>query len=549
MEMKRSSWQVNMIPWFLETTYMKHAPYLLMILTLSYTAGCLPKASLAELTVSADDSGPDLFTNDASMSEPDAPQQVDASEDVDMTEPLDLPAPTDMNDAAPDLPVINCPDPTSYDAITELTATVGRAEEATQTWDVFNYGYIGTTHTFTGETRLRVKAYSSDSLGWAMMRVTVGDVVLGVAHVTSRDLRDYDFTLPAGLTGEHEIKVTYINNMVNTSGDRNLYVRAIELDCGEVISPKNLPSGAATSFCECAGDEPVAADFISCATMRSDGVGSFYQPGPYELPFEAELDEMIPQGVVSSGQLTSSSIIPGTTHDYWVYTPAQYDGSKPAALLVLFDGDWYRSPTGAFRAPQVFDKMIHRDELPITIVVFVDPGVRMDGSSNRPYEYNIPGDHTVRFVLEELLPAATGQLNISTDPAHRALGGVSSGGSAALLAAWERPDEFGLVHTSLGSFVRHGANAQGEHADVTITRILEAPQPLPLRISVLSGENDVVNMYGNWPETHMRITAALDCKGYAYRSTYGESIHGTNAHPRTGFPDDMRWLFQEVPHQ
>jgi enterochelin esterase-like enzyme len=524
------------------------------ILTLPGLSGCIPRSSLGE-PLAMPDAAPDLDALPSTMDmadlgtpPADMPKPV---EDMSLTTPDDMPTPVEdmpVIDAPNDMPPVEtCPAETRYDAITQLTATVGRAEPDTNTWDVFKNGHIGTTHTFAGETRLRVKAYSSDSLGWAMMRVTVGDTLLGVAHVTSAELKDYDFALPADLQGDHEIKVSYINNLVNTSGDRNLYVGEVVLDCGDVIAPSNLASGAATSLCACAGDSPVAADYQKCATMRTDGVGAFYQLGPYDLPPEAEADDTIPKGTVTSGQLTNSAALDGTSHDYWVYTPSQYDGSKPAALMVLFDGEWYMNPTGAFRSTEVFDKLIHRGEMPVTIVVYVDPGKRGDGSSARPYEYNIPGDHTVNFVLDELLPAATGQLNISDDPAHRGLGGVSSGGSAALLAAWERPDKFGLVHTSLGSFVRHGANAQGEHADVTITRIMEAPEPLPLRISVLSGENDVVNQYGNWPETHMRITTALDCAGYAYRSTYGDGIHGTNSHPRTGFPDDMRWLFELVP--
>ena len=525
--------------------------FVAVALPLSSLMACLPTPSLeenppvtaadqggsdaADLPLIADDSG--VIAGDMQRPEPDMDQALsEAMGD----------ASADQSDQAPDMTVKVCPD-TSYDAITQLTASVGEADDSLGAWNVTVNGEIGTMHAFDGETRLRVEASSSDTLGWAMMRVTVGEELLGVAHITSAEVSTYDFALPQGLSGVHAVTLSYINNMVNASGDRNLHVASLRLDCGEVITPMNLPSGASTSFCACAGEDPEPQDFESCATMRSDGVGTYYQPGPYELPAETESDGAIPQGTVTSGTLASSEIYDGVSHKYWVYTPAQYDGAEPAALMVLFDGGGYRNPDGSVRAPAVFDRLIHRGEMPVTIVVFVDPGVRANGDSNRSLEYNTPDDRNVRFILEELLPETTAQLNLSSDPARRALGGISSGGAAALIGAWERPQEFGLVYTTLGSFVQLRANADGEFADVLIERIEQAPQRHPMRISLLSGENDIVNQFGSWPIAHMRITTALDCAGYTYRSGYGETKHTNNAHPRTAFPDDIRWLFELVP--
>ena len=43
-------------------------------------------------------------------------------------------------------------------------------------------------------------------------------------------------------------------------------------------------------------------------------------------------------GTLTKHQFSDSKIFPGTTRDYWIYVPAQYDGSKPACLMVFQDG-------------------------------------------------------------------------------------------------------------------------------------------------------------------------------------------------------------------
>ena len=50
-----------------------------------------------------------------------------------------------------------------------------------------------------------------------------------------------------------------------------------------------------------------------------------------------------------------------------VYVPKQYDPAKPACVYVNQDGV-------QFNAPAVFDQLIHKKEMPVTIGVFVTPG-------------------------------------------------------------------------------------------------------------------------------------------------------------------------------
>jgi len=62
-----------------------------------------------------------------------------------------------------------------------------------------------------------------------------------------------------------------------------------------------------------------------------------------------------------------------TDHRYWVHVPAQYTESEAAALMVFQDGWLYLDPEGEIRAGVVFDDLIERGEMPVTIGVFVDP--------------------------------------------------------------------------------------------------------------------------------------------------------------------------------
>ena len=105
-----------------------------------------------------------------------------------------------------------------------------------------------------------------------------------------------------------------------------------------------------------------------------------------------------------------SQVFPNTVRDYWVYVPAQYEETKPAAVMVFQDGHTYVSETGDFRVPIVFDNLIHKKEMPVTIGIFVNPGHYGETypenqwrGNNRSVEYDTLGDAYVRFLLDELL--------------------------------------------------------------------------------------------------------------------------------------------------
>mgnify|MGYP003341424528 CR=1 FL=1 len=76
----------------------------------------------------------------------------------------------------------------------------------------------------------------------------------------------------------------------------------------------------------------------------------------------------MPKGTVKGPfYLLNSPNYPGTQHTYWVYVPAQYKAEEPAGLMVFQDGGGYAGEKGQWRVPVVFDNLIHKKEMPVTI--------------------------------------------------------------------------------------------------------------------------------------------------------------------------------------
>jgi enterochelin esterase family protein len=266
-----------------------------------------------------------------------------------------------------------------------------------------------------------------------------------------------------------------------------------------------------------------------------------YVLGPDSFPREGT-----PRGQITKFQWNDSKVYPGTTRDCWVYVPAQYDHSGPAASLMVFqDGGNYVNDSGNWRVPVVFDNLIHAKELPIIACVFVNPGTDATRASSRPtnrsFEYDTPSDRYAQFLEKEILPQAekVGRVKFRLDAQSRAICGASSGGICAFTAAWERPDLFGKVLSTIGSFT----NIRG--GDVYPGLIRKTPQK-PIRVFLQDGCHDLDNSHGHWPLANQQMAAALKFAGYDYRFVLGDGAHNAK-HGGAIFPDAVRWLWRETP--
>src|SRR5688572_7063092 len=198
----------------------------------------------------------------------------------------------------------------------------------------------------------------------------------------------------------------------------------------------------------------------------------------YTLGPDSQVQPGVPRGAVTEHTWTST-IFPGTTRKYWVYVPKQYDAATPAAVMVFQDGANYIKEDGNWRVPIVFDNLIHKKEMPVTIGIFVDPGVVPASGPdaqprfNRSFEYDSVTDRYARFLIEEILPEVGKQYHLATDGNSRAIGGASSGGIASFTVAWHRPDAFARVFSTIGTYV----GLRGGHNYATLIRKFE-PKPI-----------------------------------------------------------------------
>jgi enterochelin esterase-like enzyme len=280
-------------------------------------------------------------------------------------------------------------------------------------------------------------------------------------------------------------------------------------------------------------DSPSAIPYVRQPADFSTPVR--YAHGPDSYPQQG-----VPRGTVLDYELTASSVFPGTNRRYWVYAPAQYTALEPASLMVFQDGHLYLDPEGELRAAIVFDNLIHRGEMPVTIAVLIDPGMSASEPEpeNRNVEYDTFSDAYATLLLTEILPEVQDRYLITDDPDQWAIGGGSSGGSCALTVAWTRPDRFRRVLSFLGSFAQiRGGNRYPE-------LIHDAPKK-PLRVFLQAATRDL-NWDAaefNWFSANLRVAAALAERGYDLRLVLGDGGHNPN-HGGAILPDALRWLWQ-----
>ncbi len=280
----------------------------------------------------------------------------------------------------------------------------------------------------------------------------------------------------------------------------------------------------------------------------------------YRLGPDSEPHEGVPQGKVIGPIVLPSKVYPNTTRDFWVYVPAQYDASRPASLMVFCDGHAYVGLKGNYRIPYVFDNLIYRREMPVTIGVFINPGHSSnqkeasdadwgDRTTNRRVEYNALDDKYSKLIVDELLPVLKKEYNISNDPEDRAISGASSGAICAFTVAWHRPDQFRKVISTIGSFT----NIMGGHVYPDLIRQSERK---PIRIFLQDGVNDNrgLRRAGNydatrdWHAQNIKTVEALTAKKYDVNYTWGIGTH-SNKQGGAIMPEMLRWLWRDYPRK
>ncbi len=279
--------------------------------------------------------------------------------------------------------------------------------------------------------------------------------------------------------------------------------------------------------------------------IASLGSCAFCSQEDYPLTEDSMQQPGVPQGEFSEHTFSDSKIFPGTTRNFWLYVPQQYDPATPACLLLTQGKNPYKAST-------VLDNLIHKGELPVIIGVFVHYGRILDEEDgrlvryNRSFEWDSLGDRYARFLEEELLPKVESMstsdgrpIRLSKDPNSRMIAGGSTGGIAAFTVAWERPDLFRKVFSNIGTFV----DLMGGNRYPVLIRKTE---PKPIRVFLQSAENDNNGYGGNWLLANKSMASALEYAGYDFDYAWGTGGHDFFQASQI-FPDAMRWMWRDWP--
>jgi gluconolactonase len=290
----------------------------------------------------------------------------------------------------------------------------------------------------------------------------------------------------------------------------------------------------------------VAATFGCVGAMAADN-----QPPPndhYEAGPDSKPQPGVPKGKTFSFQFEDSKVFPGTSRTITVYVPAQYAEDRPACVYVGLDGL-------DFSVPDVFDNLIHRGEMPVTIAVGVSSGSvaaangTEDPRFNRSFEFDGLNGSLARCIVDEILPAIEKRttpggrpIRLSRDPNDRCTGGASTGGIGAFTLAWERPDQFRRVFSAIGTFV---GMRGGDRYPVLVRKT----EPKPIRIFLQDGSNDEWMggpEVGDWWMGNQTLQRALEFSGYEHEYVWGTGPH-SGRHAMAIFPDAMRFLWKGWP--
>jgi enterochelin esterase-like enzyme len=239
-----------------------------------------------------------------------------------------------------------------------------------------------------------------------------------------------------------------------------------------------------------------------------------------------------------------------------VYIPAQSKPGDKAPFQIIHDG-----PGGRPNAEllNIFDNLIAQKRIPPIVVIWVANGGGDAQGHERGKEYdNMNGDYA-EYIETEVLPRVEKnyQLKLTKGPDGRAVMGNSSGGSAALIMAWFRNDQYRRVLTTSGTFVNQAwpfdpkfpDGAWGFHE----TLIPKEPKK-PIRMFISVGDRDLLNPnvmrdgMHDWVEANHRMAKVLREKGYEYQYLFCRgSGHSVGNAQQQFLPHAIEWVWKGYP--
>jgi len=300
-----------------------------------------------------------------------------------------------------------------------------------------------------------------------------------------------------------------------------------------------------------------ATELPDGAVPPADADGNFIV-GPTHAPApEMVVQEGVPKGTIHdlTMESTDSKIYPGIarekdtfgtpdpdnpaklivttshpapyTRKVAVYVPAQYEPGTEAPFIVGADGP----DTLLFTA---LDNLIAQKRVPVQIAISIGNGSGDAQGSQRGLEYDTMSGLYAEFIETEVLPFVESQCNVklTKDPDGRATTGCSSGGAAAFIMAWYRPDLYRRVLSFSGTFVNQqwpwNPETPGGAWDLHRTLVPNSEKK-PLRIWMHVGDMDLLNPnvqrddMHDWVVANELMAKALAEKGFPYQFVFAKN--------------------------
>jgi hypothetical protein len=306
-------------------------------------------------------------------------------------------------------------------------------------------------------------------------------------------------------------------------------------------------------------------------------IGPTHAPAP-----EMVVQEGVPQGTIYNFTMSSadSKIYPGIARDpgtfgtvdpadpaklivttshpapytrrVAVYVPKQYVPGTAAPFIVGADGPDQLLFTA-------LDNLIAQKRVPVMIAISIGNGSGDAQGSQRGLEYDTMSGRYAEFVESEVLPLVEKQYNVTLtkDPEGRAAMGGSSGGSAALIMAWYRPELYHRVLTFSLTAVNQQwpPSAETPHGAWEFHERLIPSSPVkPIRIWMEVGDRDLLNpnvMRDNmhdWVVANENMARALAARGYRYQFVFARNAgHTDRTVKQQTLPAALEWLWKGYP--
>ena len=203
--------------------------------------------------------------------------------------------------------------------------------------------------------------------------------------------------------------------------------------------------------------------------QREPGKSILHVPSNPPAPWDWQ---EVPHGTIHQ-HIYQSKVNGGVPRELWVYTPPEYehmtDERFPVLVLQHGSGDNQRTWVDHGKANWILDNLIAAGKAKPMIMVMLnghpvmkpgseDPGARMDAFK--------------RELIEEALPLVESIYRVNTDAPHRAIAGLSMGGSQSLNIGLGNLDRFNWVGAfSAGGLAPEAMEKFLAHPEVTHAKL------------------------------------------------------------------------------